>query len=114
MRTIIAGSRDITDYDLVVKGIEDSHFDIDEIVSGGYRGVDALGERWAKENFVKLTIFNADWNTYGKAAGPMRNKKMVDYAEALIAFRLGDSRGTNDVIKQANKRGLRVYIIDIQ
>ena len=45
MRTIIAGSRDITDYDLVVKGIEDSHFDIDEIVSGGHRAVDDARRR---------------------------------------------------------------------
>lgn len=113
MKTIVAGSRDIYDYNLILKGIEDSGFDITEIVSGGYRGVDALGERWAKENLIKITQFKADWDTHGRSAGPIRNGQMAKYADALIAFCRDNSRGTTDMIKQAKRCNLKVYVVAV-
>ena len=61
MVTIIAGSRDIKDYFLVKRVIEESKFQITEVVSGTAKGVDQLGEQWAKENCIKLTQFEAEW-----------------------------------------------------
>ena len=57
MKTIIAGSRDLTDYNLVKLAVEESGFEIAEVVSGGARGVDRLGERWAKEHGVPIKRF---------------------------------------------------------
>jgi hypothetical protein len=113
MKTIVAGSREINDYSLIVKGINDSKFEITELVSGGPRGVDYLGEKWANANGIKITRFYPDWNKYGKAAGPIRNGEMAKYADVLIAFHRNNSRGTANMIKQANEQGLMVYIINI-
>lgn len=106
MRTIVAGSRSITDYEIVKKAIEESGIEVTEVVSGCARGVDQLGERWAEENDVPVKRFPADWKRYGRVAGMKRNSEMVAYAEAMIPVWDGKSRGTADTIKKARRKGL--------
>jgi hypothetical protein len=110
MKVIIAGSRDIFDYDIVKKAIEESKFEITEVVSGNARGVDSLGERWAYEHKIPVKRFPADWDKHGKAAGPIRNSEMANYSEALIAIWDGSSRGTNNMIDIAKKKNLKVFV----
>ena len=110
MRVIIAGSRDITDYKQVEAAYLSSNIPITEIVSGGARGVDALGEQVAKNFGIPIKVFPADWDKYGKRAGPLRNIQMAEYADGLIAIWDGKSKGTKHMIDQANKQGLVVYI----
>jgi hypothetical protein len=89
MKLIIAGSRSITDYTIVKRAINRlliNPTDINEIVSGTARGVDRLGERYAKEHGIKITKFPANWNKYGKRAGYLRNEQMAKYADVLIAI----------------------------
>lgn len=109
MKVIIAGSRTIEDYELLEYVIKQSGFNITEIVSGGASGVDTLAERYAKENNIIFTKFAAPWNLYGKAAGPIRNRIMAEYADALIAIWDGESSGTRNMIHEAILRGKRVY-----
>ncbi len=113
MRVIIAGSRFITDYSLVIKAVKESGFDITEVVCGAANGVDSLGERYAKENNIKLSYFYADWKTLGKAAGYKRNEQMGNYGEALIAIWDGKSLGTKHMINYAKKKKLLVYVKNI-
>jgi hypothetical protein len=110
MRIIIAGSRRYEDYSELVASIEASGFDVTEVVSGGAKGADSLGERWARERGIPIKRFDADWDGLGKRAGAARNGEMAAYAEALIAFPLADSRGTALMIEQATKAGLLVYV----
>jgi hypothetical protein len=110
MIVIIAGGRDYLDYENVKARIPESEFEITEIVSGGATGADALGERYAKEHGIKLRRMPADWAKHGKAAGPIRNREMAQVADALIAFWDGESRGTKNMIEEAEKRGLRVKV----
>ena len=110
MKTIIAGGRDIHDYQLVLDAIKESQFGISTVVSGGAKGVDALGERYAESMNLALNVFEADWATHGRAAGPIRNRKMAENAEALIAVWDGKSRGTKNMIETARKLGLMVYV----
>jgi hypothetical protein len=110
MKVIIAGSRSITSYDKLVKTIEQSGFDITEIVSGGARGVDTLGEHYAHNNNIPLTIIKAEWDKYGRSAGYKRNVQMADYADALIALWDGESRGTRHMITIAKVRDLKTFI----
>ena len=86
MKVIIAGSRNIVDYEVVKEAIEESQFTIKKVVSGGAKGVDALGERYADEMNIPLVIFFADWNTHGRSAGPIRNKKMAENPCATRIF----------------------------
>lgn len=115
MKTIIAGSRDIENYMLVKQAIALSGFkdQITEVVSGGARGIDRLGERYAKEEGIACAVFPADWDKWGKAAGPIRNSEMADYADALIAIWDGDSRGTKHMIDTARKKGLKVFVFKL-
>jgi hypothetical protein len=110
MKTIIAGSRNLTDYKLIQEAVTESEFDITRVVVGGARGIDQLAEEWARKNFVKFTVYYPNWNTEGKAAGYIRNEKMVDNADALIAIWDGESKGTAHMIDIARKYGLQVYV----
>lgn len=114
MRVIIAGSRNIHDYKLVEQAVAEAGFTIDEIVSGGAYGVDALGEHYAFANNIKLKIFPAAWDAYGKAAGYRRNYEMAEYADALIAVWNGESRGTEHMIHIARAENLKTYIKIVQ
>lgn len=108
MKTIIAGGRDyrMTFGDLLHLDAYRRSLPITEVVSGAASGADACGENWARSRGVAIRWFMADWSTHGKAAGPIRNQQMADYADALIAFPGG--RGTADMIRRAEKRGLKV------
>ena len=110
MKILIAGSRSIADYDLLVKVINKLNWKITEIVSGGAYGVDKLGIRYAKENNIKCTMFLPDWDTHGKKAGILRNKDMVEYADALIALWDGESKGTKFTIDYAKQKKLTVHV----
>jgi len=126
MKVIIAGSRNIKNYNDVKKAIKESKFEITEIVSGGAKGVDKLGEQFAKEYNVSLKIFKAEWKKlegvdpnfvkdgpygfYNVNAGRERNEKMGDYADALIAVWDGSSRGTDHMINYMKKLKKKVSI----
>lgn len=108
MKVIIAGSRTFNDYKLVCETMESLDIVIDEIVSGGATGADELGEIWAFGHHIPIKRFSAEWDKYGKAAGPIRNTKMGEYADFLVAFWDGKSRGTKNMIdymKLHNKHG---------
>ena len=111
MNVIIAGSRDFHDYNMLLYAVDKSGFEITEVTSGGAGGVDALGERYAKENNLKLNRFPADWKQHGRAAGPIRNREMAKSADALIALWDGKSKGTKNMIDEANKQKLRLYVL---
>jgi len=114
-KVIIAGGRDFTNYqmvedhcDRILKNKENI-----EIVSGGATGVDALAETYSVKKGFQFIKFSANWKEYGKAAGPIRNRQMAKYADALIAFWNGQSRGTKNMIELAAKESLKTRIIYI-
>jgi hypothetical protein len=113
MRTIIAGTRSLTDYKLVEGAVEASGFEVTTVISGAAKGIDRLGERWAEKRSVPVERFPADWDAYGKPAGHIRNREMVEVAEALVAVWDGVSTGTEDCIAQARQRGLKVFVFRV-
>ena len=113
MKVVIAGSRDITDYDVLLKAIKECPFQITEVISGRARGVDALGEQFAEDYGLKLHPFPADWKRLRNAAGPIRNAQMADFADAVLCVWDGKSPGTKDMMNQARKRGLPLYVFKV-
>lgn len=81
------------------------------LVSGGARGADKLGENFADEHQLEKIIFPAEWKKYGAAAGPIRNKLIVEDCDEVIAFWDGKSTGTNHSIGYARELGKPVQII---
>ena len=110
MKTIIAGGRDIFDPSILEEAIVESGFRITSVVCGGATGVDTLGEEWANNKSLKVEYYYPDWKNHGKAAGMIRNRKMAENAEALIAIWNGSSKGTKNMIETALKLNLLVYV----
>ena len=106
MKVAVVGSRSIftTDIGMYIS-------DGDEIVSGGAVGIDSCAAEYAKKNGLKMTVFLPRYERYGRAAPIARNKKIVDYADKIIAFWDGKSKGTLSVIKYAEKTGKLCEII---
>ncbi len=107
MKTAIVGSRNIWVNDL-------SQYlpqNVTEIVSGGARGVDTCAKEYAKANGIKLTEFLPDYDKYGRSAPLKRNLLIIDYADCVIAFWDGKSRGTKFVIDHCKEAGkpLKIY-----
>lgn len=82
-----------------------------EIVSGGAKGIDACARHYATENHIKLTEFLPDYARFGRAAPLKRNLQIIEYADLIIAFWDGKSRGTKYVIENARRQGkqLKIY-----
>lgn len=111
MKVIIAGSRTITNIALVnhaMLGINPS-----EIVSGGARGVDLLGEQWAKQHNIPVFRMPALWEQEGKSAGFRRNERMAQYADQLVAIWDGHSRGTLHMINCMKQKNKPVFILNL-
>ena len=80
-------------------------------------GVDLAGEEWAKENGYPTKAFYPDWGAYGNKAGPIRNKKMAEYAGqygGLILVWDGVSRGSASMLKEARAQGMRIRGVKIR
>lgn len=107
----IIGSRTFGDYDLVKKTM-DGFDDIELIVSGGAKGADSLAERYADEEGFEKKIFHADWDNLGRKAGPLRNTQIVEFADVVVCFWDGSSRGTLDSITKARILKKEVVIIN--
>ncbi len=113
IKVIIAGGRNFDDFNKLCQVCEEFlHDQINiEIVSGAYKGADLLGERYAAERNYQIRQFPADWRRYGKSAGLKRNTEMAAYANVLIAFWDGESKGTKHMIELATQAGLKVKVI---
>ena len=107
MKLIIAGGRH---YSLTAEDVDELdhlHRSIDEIVSGGAQGADKSGEAYAFYRKIPVKRFPADWQTHGRAAGPIRNKAMAEYADAVALFPGG--KGTASMFREAKAAGLTIY-----
>lgn len=139
MRVLVCGSRAFEDYELLQKTLHEFVV-YDErpfpylpedfvLIQGGAKGADSLADQWASVYGVSSICYKADWEKYGKAAGPIRNKQMLDegkpdlviaflskvaHEEMLYGFSNNQhSRGTKNMIEQAIKAGIPVKVVDI-
>lgn len=111
-RVIIAGGRDFDDFRFLCKKcmakLQNKQDVI--IVSGTANGADKLGEKFANFMGYEIKQFPANWDEFGKRAGYLRNKEMAEYADALIAFWDGKSKGTKHMIDLAKEKNLKVVV----
>jgi hypothetical protein len=111
MKVLVCGGRDFSDWELVYRTLDNVHAKspIKCVIHGAARGADSLAADWAHSRLVPARAFPADWKTDGRAAGPIRNQRMLveGKPDSVIAFPGG--RGTADMIKRAESAGLPVY-----
>jgi hypothetical protein len=134
MIIVVSGSRSITSYEVVKTVIENSGFQVDELIHGHQNGkfvldpttgrsdwfptVDLLSEKWAKENGVPVKRMPAEWNKFGLGAGSVRNNNMILYAirrakevqssAGAIFCHDGTSKGTIDCLNKAKWHGVQI------
>lgn len=114
MRVLVCGSRDWTDcfaINCVLNGYL-SDGDPFTVISGMAKGADAIAAEWAVLNGQELLAFPAEWDMYGKSAGPVRNRQMLEEGKPDIvwAFKTRvESRGTNHMVNLSRKAGVLTY-----
>lgn len=133
LKLIIAGSREINDYLLckriIEQIIEENKLKIDEVVCGMCEGPDLIGKSWAESNNIKVKEFPADWNninvpnalvrtnkfgkSYNAKAGFDRNSQMVEYCDIAIVIWDGQSTGSDDTVKKMKQANKEVYCYNI-
>ena len=106
MKVAVIGSRGLTVNDLGKYLPEDTT----EIVSGGAKGIDTCARDYAFSHDLKLTEFLPEYSRYGRGAPLKRNLQIIEYAEVVIAFWDGKSKGTKYVIDNCKKQGVQVDV----
>ena len=114
-RIVIAGCRNYTNYEEAKKFIlscinEYSKTASIVILSGTCKGADLLGEKFAKEQNLPIRYYPAEWKRFGKAAGPIRNKKMINDCHEVICFWDKKSYGTASLIRYAKAAKIPIRI----
>ena len=111
MKILVCGGRNYWKPSLVNRALAHVHAKrgITLLIHGAAPGADKLADDWAKAVGVERQPFPADWDKFGKSAGPIRNKRMLDEGkpDAVVAFPGGD--GTDDMVRRAEMRGLKVW-----
>ena len=119
-RLIVCGGVDFSDYSYLKSQLDRliAYYENIRLVSGHARGADTLAERYAAEKCIPIQVFPAEWSKYGKAAGPIRNRAMLEYAKeetpVVAAFWNGKSRGTGNMLKQAKAAGAECHIFSYE
>lgn len=115
MKLAIVGGRDFDGYEKLEDvmnffRVEDFQ-EVGVIISGGAKGADSLGERYAENWQIPIKRFLPDWNKFGRSAGFRRNQQIVDACDMVLAFWDGKSRGTKDTIDKARIAKKPTFII---
>lgn len=110
MRVLICGGRDFANVAFIWSRLDRLHerTPFTAIITGGYRGVDTIAIEWAvTKPGVKRYVCKAEWTKYGRAAGPLRNARMLEWKpDLVVAFPGGDD--TADMKAKANAAGIQI------
>lgn len=105
MRVLVCGGRDFVDSSLLWGALDVLHrkvpLDTMTVIQGGAHGADQIAREWCKSRCVPYDNYPADWDKHGKAAGPLRNQKMIDAGKPDLVMAAPGGRGTEDMIKRA-------------
>lgn len=111
MRAIVCGGRDYSDEERLWRELEAFHRSegkITAIAHGGARGADKMAALWGRGEHIPVREYVADWKKHGKAAGPLRNQRMLEEFKPDVVIAFAGGRGTADMIRRAEAEGIRV------
>lgn len=117
VKLVIAGSRDLSPHDLISRfaGKIDAKYGVTHVISGNATGVDKAGEFWAVEHGKEVIDMPADWDKYGKRAGPIRNMEMLKQADIiLVILRDANSKGSSHMASISQKSGKPTYVYNAE
>ena len=115
MRALVCGGQQYNDYDHVCEVLDsfaDSHGrTITLVIHGAAPGADSLAGLWADARNIPARAFPADWRAHGRAAGPIRNARMLAEGKPDVVIAFPGGRGTSDMVTKARRAGVRVVQI---
>jgi hypothetical protein len=114
MKALICGGRTYNDRAFLFDTLDrlGNKLGITSIVQGGAAGADALAREWARNRVVPCETYHADWNAYGRAAGPIRNREMIRDSNPGVVIAFAGGRGTNNLVNQALALDIPTYAYD--
>jgi hypothetical protein len=112
-RVLVCGGRDYSNRDMLFAVLDRAHAanPIVALIHGNAKGADQLADNWAMGKCETLT-FTPAWEEHGKAAGPMRNQKMLDEGKPHMVIAFPGGRGTADMVRRANAAGVPVVTVN--
>lgn len=114
-RVLVCGGRDFGDYGIVARTLDELKRTRGalHVIQGGAHGADALARDWChRQPYTHLTNVPADWRSYGKAAGAIRNQRMLDEYDPELVVAFPGGRGTADMVRRAEKAGVPVMKVE--
>lgn len=110
MRVLVCGGRRFSDCGLIWRTLDDlaKKEVIDCLIEGDAPGADRIAGAWAKRRRVDLRLFPADWTKHGRAAGPIRNQKMLDAGKPDLVIAFSGGTGTADMVRRAKAANVPV------
>lgn len=115
MRILVCGGRDFASAGVLEKFLDALHEGprgpVDRLIHGGARGADTLAGEWAKQRGIDCIAYEANWALEGRAAGPIRNKRMLDEGNPDLVIAFPGGRGTANMTRQATDRGFEVIVV---
>jgi aspartokinase-like uncharacterized kinase len=113
LRVLVCGGRNFVDYSRLHGKLDEINSErgpIAEIIHGDARGADTLAAIWAADSDIPIRAFPANWEKFGRRAGPVRNRQMLDEAFPNIVVAFPGGAGTANMIRQAEERGILVIL----
>jgi YspA, cpYpsA-related SLOG family len=110
LRVLVCGGRDYAEAIRLYHVLDmiDIERGIDVVIHGASSGADKLAGEWAESRGKACRVEFADWARHGRAAGPIRNQKLIDEHNPELVIAFPGSRGTADMIRRAKKAGIEV------
>ena len=110
MRVLVCGGRDFGDGARLCAELAVLHAQTPFtcLIHGAAKGADEMAGAWASSRNIQVAVFQADWETYRRAAGPIRNKQMLDEGKPDLVVAFPGGRGTANMVKQALAAGVTV------
>lgn len=112
MRVLVCGGRNYTDYEKLAAVLDE--LDLNErfttLIEGGAKGADSLAKNWAVIRDIIVEEYKANWDTYGKSAGWIRNTEMLVKGKPDLVIAFPGGKGTHNMIRQATQAGIKVII----
>jgi predicted Rossmann-fold nucleotide-binding protein len=114
IRVLVCGGRNFENRAMLHATLDYLHADrgCAVVIAGGARGADTLAVEWAKEREVMVEVYMAEWDQFGRKAGPIRNQRMLDEGKPDLVVAFPGGRGTAGMIALAEKAGVEVAQID--
>jgi hypothetical protein len=113
MRVLVCGGRDFDNERWLHLTLTEMHRSerFECVIEGGALGADRLAREWAAGMAIRVETFEADWMSHGRAAGPLRNRRMLDEGQPDLVVAFPGGKGTANMVNQSRARGVRTVVL---